>query len=399
MPERYLNKIVVLFASIAIGLYPYIFWADLFFKIGGGGGSSPYILLVTGCAFLAFAFSAFRFFSTHDYFLALLILFGVASVVLLRSSIYLESMSFAVHRTFIMMLVYLGSLMMLLRDERFKTIMTNIIMFNIFIQAAFGIIHSIYFPHIVTGIELDDSGAGIYILEAGEGGFREAGMLLGSNVYGNFMVLGVILVLSRLKTLSIKGNVIFYGLYVLTMWAIYLSGSRLALAFSLVISAFFLIRRFQVQYLYIPIFLGASVVLFSPLLDKAIERTAEHGTSSRLEKSEIALSMVTESLTSILIGPAASIVEQTRTLDGLPFSDNSFMLLALNYGIPAGYGCLFIILFMIIKNVEPNFKTLVFFGYLMGTLFFNNSILWDMWLFYSIAVLYIVCGRDMTSRA
>ena len=156
-----------------------------------------------------------------------------------------------------MIFVYLGAISSILSNRGYAELMTSIIIINVIVQAVFGIIHTYYFPHIVTGIALDDSGVGLYVVEQGEGGYRENGMLIGANVFGNFLTAGVFLMLYTLKKKSIQGKLFLLVSIFLTIWAIYLSGSRYALSMALFICLFYFFKSIPARYFFTPIlFLG-----------------------------------------------------------------------------------------------------------------------------------------------
>lgn len=374
-----------------MSVYPYVFWMN--FAAIFAGYSLPFVQLVTAFLLIPFCFSLFRFVDVRSLGVVLFVCLFVCLVIFFRVSVYHENVEFISYRTFFLFIVYSFSLLYIICGNDVRSRFSNILLFNIVFQAVFGITHSYFFPHIVTGIELDDSGAGMYILEPGEGGFRESGMLLGSNVYGNFLVLGLFLTLGKLRNISLKLCLLYVVLSILIFWAISLSGSRLALANALVIAFLLLVRRFGIKYFYIPTVIVVGLIVSTPIIDNAKERTANHGASSRLEKSEIAINMLDESFVSTLLGPTVETVSTTRTSDGLPFSDNSYMLLSLTYGIPVAIICFTLVICLISRNLMFDFNAGLFLFYFLTTLMFNNAVLWDIWLCYAVAIIYIISGR------
>jgi len=317
------------------------------------------------------------------------------TVVLIRNLTYYEAISFSKYRTVFMVFIYFTSLFYILQNEYSQRKISSIIIFNVVVQAIFGIVHHNFFPYVVTGMALDDTGAGMYILDPGEGGYRENGTLIGSNLFGNFLVLGIFLILSRLKPRRLKGNFLLFLSLVVTIWAIHLSGSRYALVSSLVISMFYMLRIIPLQYFYLPIVSGLTFLMFTPILEGVLQRTNSGGSGGRIEKTVMAIDMLSESLTTFLFGVPTKIVTTTKTSDGLLFSDNSFMLSLLNYGVVAGMLFFIVLLYFILKRVYIGMHTFVFLSYIIGTFLFNNAILWDIWLLYAIATLFIISDKKI----
>lgn len=393
MRLSFLDRLSVFFLLFAIAIYPYVFWAN--FAAVFAGYRIPFVSIITFIIFVSFMISLFKFKQGNSFLIIFFVSTLIVLALFLRVSYYHEDLFFSSYRNFLLLLVYAISLFYVLRSDFTKEKISSLLILNITVQAVFGIIHFYFFPYIVTGVELDDSGTGIYFLEPGEGGYRESGMLIGSNVYGNFLVLGLFLTMINLKISPIKDKIINISIALLILWAVYLSGSRLALANALIIFSFFLFRCYGIKYFFIPVVLITSSIFLTPIIDNAIERTVSHGSSSRLAKSQLALNMLDESVMSAIIGPSSITVSAARTLDGLPFSDNSYLLLSLTYGIPIAVMCFILVLGFIFKSVRLNAVTFVFVVYFLSTLFFNNAILWDIWLFYGIAVIYIISGRTI----
>jgi len=381
--------------AFSISFYPYLFWTDMLFNIGTVFGFSPYILAVTLSLFLVFL-SAYRTVLRQKDLVILIVYFSLMiTVVLIRNLTYYEAISFSKYRTVFMVFIYFTSLFYILQNEYSQRKISSIIIFNVVVQAIFGIVHHNFFPYVVTGMALDDTGAGMYILDPGEGGYRENGTLIGSNLFGNFLVLGIFLILSRLKPRRLKGNFLLFLSLVVTIWAIHLSGSRYALVSSLVISMFYMLRIIPLQYFYLPIVSGLTFLMFTPILEGVLQRTNSGGSGGRIEKTVMAIDMLSESLTTFLFGVPTKIVTTTKTSDGLLFSDNSFMLSLLNYGVVAGMLFFIVLLYFILKRVYIGMHTFVFLSYIIGTFLFNNAILWDIWLLYAIATLFIISDKKI----
>jgi len=115
------------------------------------------------------------------------------------------------------------------------------------------------------------------------------------------------------------------------------------------------------------------------------QKVATGEVTVRIAKYQLALSSLLESLPSFLVGPFFGRAD--TGIDVTSFSDNSYLLLMITFGVP--FICLFLFLFSYIirKTISINRNYFILLYFLI-TLFINNSILWDVWLFYFFATLY-----------
>lgn len=396
--KRFISKKLLL---ILFFVYPYVFAIDIYLKFTGHKIFISFVFLITLGFIFIFAFSLASLLRREVVLSVVFTLISVLFVIFFRSALYEEVVSIFEYRTFFLLIVYSCSLYFVLENSGldFKRKLLNVMMFNFFIQAVVGIIHTLYFPNIVVGIELDDSGDSLYVLDVGEGGFRESGLLIGANVYGNFLALGVFLLLGIIKNtrekFKLKEVLFFFAYFFLLTWAVYLSGSRLAL-FSVFVFLFCIfVATFGIKYSFFPVIFGFLVLLFSPILDTFVERTVNHGSGGRIDKINLALDMLFSNPVSFMFGASEEVVSNAKTLDGLAFSDNSFFLVFLNYGVPVGILLIFGFLYLLFKRSIVNLYSLAFFFYILMTLFFNNSILWDIWLVYVFAVYYLIFNSKL----
>ena len=391
------DKLKIGLMVFAIGFYPYMFWASLLFPTAKVLGVTTYIFAITLSIVVVFLLSFKRVFSKSDLYILFIYLGIVVIFSLARTIIHDENTSLASYRVVIMIFVYLGAISSILSNRGYAELMTSIIIINVIVQAVFGIIHTYYFPHIVTGIALDDSGVGLYVIEQGEGGYRENGMLLGSNVFGNFLAAGLFLMLYALKNKSIKGKLILLVSIFLTIWAIYLSGSRYALIIALFICFIYFFKSISARYFIVPILFGGMFLKFTPILDALLERTKSGGSGGRLDMFLLSIDMITENPVNILIGVPYRIVATKTTSQGLLISDNSFMLVFTSYGSVIGVLFFLLLFYFILKKIRINFGTIAFLVFTVGLFMFNNAILWDIWLLYAAAILIIISKNTEAS--
>jgi hypothetical protein len=210
----------------------------------------------------------------------------------------------------------------------------RVLLWSCILQAVLGIIHSIYFPYVVTGIEQVGEGQGITVLDPGQGGFRESGTLISANTFGAFLVLGLILLFAgsgRLRAHSMPRVGVLAGIL---WWGLILSGSRYAIAGGAMVSAYFLIR--SVPRVLSPLILAAAAALFfsSDAVARIQSRFAVEGSGGRVAKTALAVQLATEGYASLLIGVRTDREQEARTSGDLMVSDNSYASMVLDYGLP-----------------------------------------------------------------
>ena len=127
----------------------------------------------------------------------------------------------------------------------------------------------------------------------------------------------------------------------LIAYAVFLSGSRLGISFSVLLLALMcapLLFTLRKKW-----FAVMSGIIFIPLLlfwiprafTQLVNRTVSEGSGGRLEKLELSLSLLQTNFESLLFGVSTAEVASARSLDGVTISDNSFTLLWLDNGLIA----------------------------------------------------------------
>lgn len=259
-------------------------------------------------------------------------------------------------------------------------------------MAIFGILHLAGLPtfYQTYNAEYDDPSANyLDITEA-----RYTGTVGGSNVYGNVLVIPIIVMAS----LSLQQRRRFQPvLIVLILLGILSSGSRLALGTAMlaVIITVFRSKLTALHRLGILAFV-AGFVLFSFLyLDTVSARFGQRYQSLlegdlRMTKNMIAVEALGASWENAIIGTSNYLLVLDSANEN-QFSDNSYLQVATTAGIPATIG--FIIVLIIIGRTSAAKESLsgkVAIVILCSTLLLNNAILWNVWLFMASAALWLI---------
>ena len=138
--------------------------------------------------------------------------------------------------------------------------------------------------------------------------------------------------------------------------------------------------------------------MFTPILDRLFQRTANEGSGGRLDKFLLSIDLITENAVNVLIGVPSRIVATRTTSQGLTISDNSFMLVLTSYGSVIGVLFFLLLLYFTLKKIRINFVTLAFLFFTVWLFMFNNAILWDIWLLYATAILLIISKNTEVSQ-
>lgn len=224
--------------------------------------------------------------------------------------------------------------------------------------------------------------------------------LLGSSYVAYHCVLGLLIIW------SIKRNIkISFGVYILLLATtlfflatIILTLNRLALIWAL-----FLLWKILTAYLHLDkpsgigkIFVSISVILFGlfygfyklddiQLMDTIVRFSEIDGLDDpRIIKLTLGLTMWLNSFTTFLFGVPVQIIE-TTTINGIIWSDNSFLLISLKFGLIG-----FLAWALAFSKVIPwglGSLTLIYLLWTLSSLAITNSILWDSYIFSLIFLL------------
>lgn len=239
----------------------------------------------------------------------------------------------------------------------------KIIIWNCIVIGFFGIWQWLFFPDFVG---------------------RVISFLGGANVYANFLVIGLLAIDTQKKsTLNI---LIAIFLFI----CITLGASRWAGIFAIFILYRIIIcgKGHKMRRIFIIVMCFIFLIMFKPIYIEPIQYNVNRFVNnplptSRIEKIMVGLGQIYNSENNFFIGGNLKVPVIKRDVE---FSDNSYILLALNFGVIFAFFWIYIVLMksIVFKKIKENKIALIYF---LGTLFFNNALLWDMWLFYVLGVI------------
>lgn len=221
--------------------------------------------------------------------------------------------------------------------------------------------------------------------------------MISSNIYANFLICGLFLVLSNRRGRGLLGNIRDMLFVSGTMWCIHLSGSRFGILAGIVVITYYLYRLLGRKMILIVALGLIAVISFTPILDNAKNRFSREGTGNRIEKTILGLELLGENYSHALIGVPARIAAIAKTSDGVRLSDNSYIDLLTNYGVIAGSIFLLFLWAVIMTFIKIKGWSLLFILYLTGLFLVTNAVLWDIFIVYSCATLFLL-DMNRTSK-
>jgi hypothetical protein len=214
-------------------------------------------------------------------------------------------------------------------------------------------------------------------------GEQTRNLLQGASILANWLVVCMfILTLAWKKRVIVLPVPLFFSLGAIMFLAILTTGSRYPQFIGFLI---FLYGVKQLTSLHRVLLLSlivcvCSIIYFFGLHYPHIIVRYFDSSGDRGEKLILSLSILFTSLKSFLIGTSGAIISIQRTTSGLPVSDNSYMLLAMNYGMPLALAWFFFMGSLCKKFIKSAWLLFYTFYILVG-LALTNCILWDGWVF------------------
>jgi hypothetical protein len=233
------------------------------------------------------------------------------------------------------------------------------------------------------------------------GQIRETGTTLNANVYSNFILLGIFIVSfnilkpnNRNKDASIFKELANWGLLLFLTFGVFLSISRftvfvaLIVLFSTVLVHAYNLKKNQLQrkFLFFMVTIGTTATVVGSIVLMNINQLVSGRFASlhfpRIIKIKIGIIQLTSSIENFLIGELGEKIRSFK-IDGLVFSDNSFIQISLMYGVPAGLMFFLIIVFHT-KNAlkSKNHFLTSWIIYITAVFFLTNFIVVESFLLY-----------------
>jgi hypothetical protein len=315
--------------------------------------------------------------------------FAVAMIVFLRflrdGAMDLTSVRFPV-----LVFVYGSAALPFVKSSLRATIIRRLIFWGCVLQALIGVVHSLFFPNLVTGIQIDDSGELFYVLDPGQGGFRESGTLISANTFGIFLVFGLILLFAGVPRATLRSSLRIVPVAALLWWGIALSGSRYSIGAGALVTAYYVWRcapRWA-----IPVLLPFAAILFfqSPAVGGMRARFASEGSGGRTAILTAGSDLALARTSNLLLGATLEDQFNTHTNTGQIISDNSYLQMVLTYGLPVTLLLVFMVYSVWTRWVTMKGWVAVTALTIVGQFAVTNALYWDPFLLYAGALLLVV---------
>ena len=310
----------------------------------------------------------------------------------------------SLYRYFFNIILALGAYFFL--RKYFSLLSIQVIILTVIISIALiQFLGYVVFPNIQ--IDFDSTGSAEYIFD---GESTRMG-LLGSSIVAYHCVLGLLIIWSFTRNikLSSAAYILLIAMTLFFVATIVLTINRLALIWAL-----FLSWKILTAYLHWKkpsgkgkVFLSISIIFFglfygfyilNDLLQiDVVTRLSEINfiDDPRIIKLLLGLTMWFNSLSTFLFGVPTQIIANT-TVKGLIWSDNSFLLISLEFGLMG-----LLVWMLAFSKVIPwgqGSVTLIYMLWVLSSLGITNSILWDSYIFLLLFLLLSEKEMNVTQR-
>jgi hypothetical protein len=282
---------------------------------------------------------------------------------------------------------------------------SNAITISCFIQASIGVF-SFAIKHISTFLNLGLLAPLVTYISTDE--VRKTGTTLNANVYSNFILLGIFIVSfnilkqnTRTKDASVFQELANWGLLLFLTFGVFLSISRFTVFVAVIIlfctvlvHAYNLkIKQLQKKFLFFIVTVGTITSIAGSILLMNINQLLNSRFLSlsfpRIIINKIGIIQLTSSIENFLIGEVGEKIRAFK-IDGLVFSDNSFIQISLLYGVPAGLILFSIFVFYTKESLKTkNYFLTSWIIYIAAVFFLTNFIVVESFLLYIPICWYI----------
>lgn len=288
-------------------------------------------------------------------------------------------------------------------DEATRRAVASIIIWNCVFIALFGLVHFFFFPSVVLAVQTDAYKAGNISLIPGHS--QEPAFFGNPSGYGAILVTGLLaLYMTRRRSL------LDMGVFLLITLAICVSISRTAVLFAVIVTVLYLLDGASLRrprtlvpiavlvagcayaVSRIPFFWFAvqAVVArwgLAHTSDATLGAIADQVGGGRLIKYTVGVQIAFRDFSHILMGIRDG---EELVIGDHNFSDNSFIFLALGFGVPLTVMWIIGVLGRALPlRIPRNVAHALLLIFIYGSLVTTPALGWDMWLVYVIALLFI----------
>lgn len=330
-------------------------------------------------------------------FLSIAVLGGL--IFYFRELAYMESRSFLDFRYVFSSAIFLLVSRRFVNGEKNIHFLSSILIAICLVQAVLGILHNHFFPEINISFDPDNPKDVELIFDAER--TRESGTL-GASIYANVIVCGMFLLAAKnSKEFSFHASVFSIASIVMMFYAVTLSGSRYPIMVAGLVTLIFFSRSLSNWKHWAAVGLFALVAFIFFTSTSGFEFNSiyrfDQDSGGRGDKWLLPFELITASTLHLLIGASSELAANTFSSSGTDISDNSYWLLALQFG-PFFALVWFGFVINLLKENMVNYVSFLFIVYFVIGLGITNCILWEPWVFLAILTAAVLRKRNETGR-
>ena len=323
------------------------------------------------------------YFPRQFFELVLIGMFGCI-IIALRNTIFSESGSLLDSRYIVVGLLYFLFARHAINNNKTANSIGYVLILSALLLASIVIINKHFFPNVVLVTGPDISNIGINLE-----GFRTRDGLLGSSISANQIVCGIfaLVVVGNFNSNKLYVRMLLYSVLLVLCYGVTLSGSRYPqfIAGILALSSFHFLFLSRQGIITFTVLIGVVIVVMNLTgdIDLSSNFRFNEDSGGRLDKLYLPAVLLTSSITNFLVGAPSVETESAISVEGNTISDNSYMLVALQLGVPFAV-IYYAILIKLLKEKLSNKLSLFFFLYMAVGFGLTNCILWDSWFLIAI---------------
>lgn len=304
----------------------------------------------------------------------------VVVIFVIRDIAYSENRSIADFRYTILPFVFFMTIFRIATTEKALRFLALALIISSLLQSIFVIVHTHFFPNVQTIFNPDTQDVRL-IYDA----VRTRRGLIGASINANQILCGMFITYVFLRRdNAFWRNMFFFGIILLMLYAIGISGSRYPMAFAFILTFLAVLHLFRsiesVFMLVIIAFCFLVVFLSSSGLELFMLLRFHEDYWSRLDKFILSFALLSESFQNFFIGASSAVIASTYSKTGFLVSDNSYWLIALQFGVPFALVFFFSLIRKLwVRRSSQIYK--LFFVYLLLGLGITNCLLWESWVY------------------
>ena len=375
---------------ISIVILPFVNILHFVFPVDNLLGKSAWLVFPVVVLVVIYSQEAFFknnvMFNVHNLLLIFISFIG-GIILYTRYILYEEVQDILNFRYLATSLIYLMLASQLVKEwSKLRILSVTIVLLGMAISFA-QVVNFHLYPSVI--LQADSLGLNSIVFD----GIKPRSKLFGASISGNQILCSMFVLVAVMKSGIVNINYwLFWAGMVFMAYAISLGASRypMFIATTLFLFSIYYLNNSNKRKLILLVAVFSSITIiyiFAPS-DITIFTRISEDSGGRVEKTQLAIQMLSERMTNFIIGPSGYQTDNSR-LNGYAFSDNSYFYVGLTFGVPFAV-VYFLIFFNHMRSCVDEKLALFFVCYLVIGFSLTNCILWESWLcmaMFSVVVL------------